>query len=352
MKKEIDFLGKKIGEGRPVFIIAEIGLNHNGDVMLAKKLIKAAKDAGCDAVKFQKRDVATLATKEFLDAPDLRFPAFGKTYRSLREHLEFNEREYRDLMAYAKKLDIAFFCTPFDIPSAKFLEKLGIKAWKIASHCVTHHALLEYIAKSGKPVIMSTGMTTLREIDQAVSIFKKYRTPLILLQCVSIYPTPPQFNNLRLIDLYRKRYDLPVGYSGHETLDVGYLPTLAAVARGAVVVERHITLDNDMMGLDHKVSVNPENFKKMVHEIKLVEAMLGSGNKKLLAGELLKRNQQIVSLVSAKRIPKGAKITPAMITHKGPGTGLRAYDAKKIIGKRSKIEIPADTLINLHMIKN
>lgn len=349
--KEIDFLGKKIGDKHPVFIIAEIGLNHNGDIRIAKKLMKEAKDAGCDAVKFQKRDVETLATKEFLDAPDLRFPKFGKTYRALREHLEFNEKEYHELISYAKKLNIPFFCTPFDIPSAKFLERMGVKAWKIASHCVTNHPLLEYVAKTGSPVIMSTGMTTPDEIERAVRIFKKHKTPLILLHCVSIYPTPPEHNNLRLIDLYEQKYNVPVGYSGHETLDVGYLPTLAAVARGARVIERHITLDNDMIGLDHKVSVNPENLKKMVREIRLVETMLGTGKKKLLPGELVKRNQQIVSLVSAKMIPKGTKITASMITHKGPGTGLRVYESGKVIGKTAKNNIPADTLINLKMLK-
>lgn len=350
MPKSIKIFGRQVGEGYPVFIIAEIGLNHNGSVAIAKKLIDVAKEAGCDAVKFQKRHVDSLSVREFLDMTDNRFPKFGKTYREVRNYVEFSENDFRVLKQYAEKKGIPFFITPFDIPSADLAERLGVELYKSASHNLTYHPLLAHIAKKRKPIIVSTGMATLAELDKAVRLLKKYKAEFALLHCVSSYPTVAELINLRTIDTLRRRYNVPVGYSGHEHLDTRHLPTIAAVARGACIVERHITLDNGMEGFDHKISANPEDLKRLVSHIRLVEKMLGTGKKKLLKEERIKRDQQRVSIVSARAIKKGTKLTKSHITFKGPGTGFAAYDAHKILGKKARVNIPADVLLTKRMI--
>ncbi|MDO8631201.1 MAG: N-acetylneuraminate synthase family protein, partial [Phycisphaerales bacterium] len=218
---------RDVGNGQPCFVIAEAGLNHNGELPLALELIDKAIEGGADAVKFQKRTVDVLAVADVLDAEDARFPSFGRTYRQIREHLEFDLDEYRELVAHAAKRGIPFLCTPFDVPALEFLERLALPGYKIASHSVTNLPLLERVAEVGKPVIMSTGMCTFEEIDRAVDVFTRRGTPLALMHCVSAYPTPMNQCNLRMVDALRDRYHVPVGYSGHE---LGYVPTLAAVA--------------------------------------------------------------------------------------------------------------------------
>lgn len=349
--KTIEIFGRKVGEGEPVFVIAEIGLNHNGKLDIAKKLIDVAVEAGCDAVKFQKRDVDTLALNSFLDTADNRFPEFGKTYREVRKACELSEAALSELKEYAHKKGIPFFVTPFDIPSAELLARIGVDAYKSASHNLTHIPLLEHLAQQGKPMIVSTGMATLAEVDLAVKTLKRYKTPFALLHCVSSYPTAAHLINLKTMDLLRLRYKVPVGYSGHEDLSTEHLPTLAAVARGACIVERHITLDNNMTGFDHKISANPADLKRLVAQIRLIEKMMGTGKKELLPEELVKREQQRVSLTSACAIAKGEKIKKEMICFKGPGTGLAAYEIKKILGKKAAQDIPADTHFTLKMIK-
>ena len=239
------------------YIIAEAGLNHNGSVEIAKQLIDLAIKAGADAVKFQKRTVEKLAVKATLDAPDDRFPEFGTTYREIREHLEFNMSQYQEIKKYAEGKGLDFLCTAFDTEAADFLEELGIKIYKLASHSATNIELLEYLAKTGKKSILSTGMADIDEIETAVQIFEKYKTPLLLLHCVSSYPTPLDECNLNMINVLKENFNLPVGYSGHE---LGYLPTLTAVSMGAVAIERHYTLDNNMIGFDHKMSLSSEDF--------------------------------------------------------------------------------------------
>lgn len=348
MPNNVNFLGHEIGEGRPTFIIAEIGLNHNGELKIAEDLIRAAKDAGCDSVKFQKRDVANLAVGSVLDAKDERFPAFGPTYRKIREHMEFDRGEFERLIACSDEAGLPFFCTPFDIPSAHFLEDLGMQAYKIASHGLTHLPLLEFVAATGKPVILSTGMASLDEIDRAVDVFKRRRTPLVMLHCVSSYPTPMEQANLRVMDMMRARYDVPVGYSGHE---VGHLATLAAVARGAAVVERHITLDRTMMGFDHKLSVPPEELKDMVREIRAIETTLGDGVKKLLEVEKITRAKYHVSWVTATPVKAGQVLAEEHLELKNPGTGIPAWRKSGLVGRKAKADIPADVLLEDNMLE-
>ena len=330
------------------YIIAEAGLNHNGSVLIAKKLIDLAAKSGADAVKFQKRTVANLAIKKVLDAPDNRFPEFGKTYREVREHLEFDMGQYKIIKKYAEKKGLDFLCTAFDPEAVDFLEELGIGTYKLASHSVTNIELLEYLAKKGKKSIMSTGMAEMSEIDTAVKIFEKYKTPLLLLHCVSAYPTPLSECNLNMINVLKENFGLPTGYSGHE---LGYLPTLTAVAMGAVAIERHYTLDNNMTGFDHKMSLGPKEFIDMVKGIRDIQKIQGTGKKIVSETEWITRNKYHVSMVSSQSISKGAVLSVDMVSYRNPGTGIPAKDAHKIIGKKATKDIGEDELLSLGMFK-
>lgn len=330
------------------YVIAEAGLNHNGSVEIAKQLIDLAVEAGADAVKFQKRTVDKLAVKASLDAVDGRFPEFGKTYREIREHLEFNMDQYRIIKEYTESHGLDFLCTAFDTEAADFLDELGISIYKLASHSATNIELLDYLAKTGKKSILSTGMAELDEIDTAVQIYKKYNTPLLLLHCVSAYPTPLDECNMNMINVLKERYDLPIGYSGHE---LGYLPTLTAVAMGAVAIERHYTLDNEMTGFDHKMSLNPKDFIAMVRDIRNIEKIKGTGEKHVSETEWITRNKYHVSMASSQEIPQGSELTADMVTYRNPGTGIPAKDAHRIIGKKAVQNISADELLSLDMFK-
>lgn len=331
------------------YVIAEAGLNHNGSVELAKKLIDVAVIAGADAVKFQKRTVDTLATKEVLNAPDERFPEFGATYGAIREHLEFSWDEYVELKAYCESKKIDFLCSAFDIQAADFLVRLGVESFKLASHTLTNLPLLRHVAKIGKPAILSTGMCEQEDIDTAVGIFADYNTPLVLLHCVSAYPTPPEQCNLAMMDALRERYGVPVGYSGHE---LGYLPTLASVTLGACAVERHITLDKTMTGFDHKISLEPDELIAMVRAIRVTGLTVGQGQKYISETEKITFNKYHVSAVAAQPIAKGTTITEGMVTYKNPGTGIAPKDAARIVGKIARQDILADTLLMVEMVES
>ncbi len=337
---------ESINESAGCYVIAEAGLNHNGSVKIAKQLIDLAFEAGADAVKFQKRTIDKLAVKVNLDASDDRFPEFGKTYREIREHLEFDMTQYQEIKQYTEDKGLDFLCTAFDPEAADFLEELGVEIYKLASHSATNIELLEYLAKTGKQSIMSTGMAELEEIETAVEIFQKYKTPLLLLHCVSAYPTPLDECNLKMISTLKESFDLPVGYSGHE---LGYLPTLTAVAMGAVAIERHYTLDNDMTGFDHKMSLNPEDFIAMVRDIRNIEKIKGTGEKSVSETEWITRDKYHVSMVSSQNISKGDELTVGMVSYRNPGTGIPAKDAHKIIGKKALKNISEDELLSLNM---
>ena len=330
------------------YVIAEAGLNHNGSVEIAKKLIDVAVEAGADAVKFQKRTVGKLAIKATLDSPDDRFPEFGKTYREIREYLEFNMEQYQIIKKYTEDQGLDFLCTAFDPEAADFLEELGIEIYKLASHSATNIELLEHLAKTGKQSIMSTGMAELEEIDTAVQIFAKYKTPLILLHCVSAYPTPIDECNLNMINVLKEAFNLPVGYSGHE---LGYLPTLTAVSMGAIAIERHYTLDNNLTGFDHKMSLNQKDFIAMVQDIRNIEKIKGTGRKNVSETEWITRNKYHVSMASSQDIPMGSKLTSDMVAYRNPGTGIPSKDAIKIIGKKALQNIPADELLSIEMFE-
>lgn len=339
-----------IGEGAPTFFIAEVGNNHNGDYYLAKRTIERAIEAGANAIKLQKRFIDEVFAKELREKPQTKDQVFGKTYGEYRRALELNMDEFVQLKKFCDAAGVVFFATPFDVKSADFLEEVGVPAYKIASFDVTNIPLLEYVAKKGKPMILSTGLSTLEEVDDAVHAILAHNTQLVILHCVGAYPTPDEKLNLMSIPFLQERYaPLPVGYSGHER-DV--LPSLAAITLGARCVERHITLDKDLPGPDHAtVSLEPEEFREMVQSARRIERALGNKGKQFLEEEAQVRQKHTKSIVAKIAIPKGAVIAADMIAFKSPGYGLKPKMAKAIIGKRMKTDIAADTVMtNDHIV--
>jgi len=329
------------------YVIAEAGLNHNGSLETAKSLIDLASIAGANAVKFQKRTVEKLAIKSVLDAEDKRFPEFGSTYREIREYLEFNFEQYKILKSYSESKGLDFMVTAFDEEALDFLDSLGVENIKLASHSLTNIKLLTYVSKKRKNIFLSTGMSDMEEIDLAVSILNNNKSKLNILHCVSAYPTPPEHCNLEMINILKKRYTLPTGYSGHE---LGYLPSLFAVLMGAEIIERHFTLDTKMIGFDHKISLGPDQLIAMIENIRSIPSIVGDGTKEILVNEKITRDKYHVSIVSANYIPKDTIITDQMIVYKNPGTGIPAKLSSKVIGKKTLTNIPSDTLISFDMI--
>lgn len=256
-----------------IIIIAEIGINHNGDIKIAKELIKVAKDAGCDAVKFQKRTINRVYTKELLDS--LRESPWGKTQRAQKEGLEFGLAQYQEIDAYCKGNCIEWFASAWDIESQKFLRQFNCKYNKIASALIVDKDLLREVASEKKHTFISTGMTEVGHIDRAVDIFRKANCPFELMHCVSTYPMEDEDANLNCIKTLRDRYKCDVGYSGHE---VGLAVSYAAAALGITSLERHITLDRAMYGSDQAASIEPAGFRQLVGAVRKIEKAMGTGN--------------------------------------------------------------------------
>jgi N-acetylneuraminate synthase len=276
----IDFGARRIGKGHPTYVIAEIGINHNGSVSIARQLIDAAADAGCDAVKFQKR------TPELCVPPaqrgQLRETPWGvMTYMEYRHRVEFDARAYETLIDHCHRRSIAWFASCWDEPSVDFIERLDPIGYKIPSASLTDDDLLRRFRTTGRPLMLSTGMSTLPQIDRAVALLE--HTPLLLAHATSTYPCPLGELNLRVIDTLRDRFECPIGYSGHE---VGLVTTIAAVCLGACFVERHITLDRAMWGSDQAASIEPQGFERMVKYIRDIELAMGDGVKTVYASEL------------------------------------------------------------------
>ncbi len=274
-------VGKKaIGTGEPVYIIAEIGINHNGDIEIAKQLMDVAVETGCDAVKFQKRTPEICVPEEQKSIPR-ETPWGSMTYFEYKKRIEFEQKEFEQIDAYAKKIGIDWFASPWDVPSVDFLEGFDVPCQKIASACLTDSELLTAINKTKTTTILSTGMSSMQEIDKAVSLLND--VPLAIAQATSTYPAEASELNLRAIQTFAEKYKVPVGYSGHER---GLQVTIAAVALGATFIERHITLDRSMWGTDHSASLEPEGLKKLVRDIRIIELALGDGKKKVYDSEI------------------------------------------------------------------
>jgi N-acetylneuraminate synthase len=263
-----------------IFIVAEVGINHNGDMSICKKLIDVAVDSGCDAVKFQKRDINEVYTQEFLDSH--RESPWGATQREQKTGLEFDADEYQEIESYCKKKNIEWFASAWDVNSQKFLRQFNSKYNKVASAMIVHTELLKEIASEGKHTFISTGMTTYDDIDKAVDIFKKANCPFELMHTVSTYPMKDEDANLNMINTLRDRYQCDVGYSGHE---VGLAVSYAAAALNITSLERHITLDRAMYGSDQSASVEQGGFQNLVGAVRKIEKAMGDGVKRTYEAE-------------------------------------------------------------------
>jgi N-acetylneuraminate synthase len=281
MAREIKLGNRLVGDGHPAYIIAEIGINHNGDLEIAKQMIDAAVHAGVDAVKFQKRTPEVCTPPE--QQKQMRETPWGYiTYLDYRYKVEFNEEQYREIDRYCKEKGIPWMVSVWDEPSVDFMEQFDTPAYKIPSASLTDHNLLRYARKTGKPLIISTGMSTMEQIRKAVQIIGTEN--LVIMHCTSTYPCEPEELNLRMIETLRREFpEVPIGYSGHE---VGLVPSAVAVALGACMVERHLTLDRAMWGSDQAASVEPGGFERLVKYIRVTEAALGDGVKRVYESEM------------------------------------------------------------------
>jgi N,N'-diacetyllegionaminate synthase len=326
------------------YIIAEAGVNHNGSLAIAKRLVEVAKACGADAVKFQTFKTEKLVTQGAEKAEYQKLTGSGQDsqYHMLKR-LELKVEEFKILVEYCRQLGIDFLSSPFDEESADLLESLGMKAFKIPSGEITNIPFLEHIARKGKPVILSTGMSTLGEVEEAVGIFRNSNSSsLILLHCVTEYPAPYGEINLKAMFTLRAAFGVEVGYSDH-TPGIELPP--AAVALGATLIEKHFTLDTGMEGPDHKASLNPEDFGLMVRAIRNVEQSLGDGIKRPAPCELKNRDVARKSVVAATRIEKGQPISMNILTVKRPGYGIQPKDIRKIIGLKARKTIERDEVL-------
>jgi len=326
---EIKIGNHLVGDGHPTYVIAEIGVNHNGILDYAFQLIDAAARGGADAVKFQKRNLEKLYPTKYLENSNVGEKNLNYLLPIL-QRVELSDDDYYRLVEFCEKKNITFLCSAFDEDSADFIESLGVPAYKTASADMINLPLLDHLTKKGKPIIASTGMSRWEEVVTTVDFLKARNAEFALLHCNSAYPAAFEDINLRFMDRL-KEFNVPVGYSGHER---GIAVSTVAAALGACIVERHITLDRTMDGPDHAASLEPQGFSKMVRDIRQVTQALGSGKEKYFTmGEILNREVLAKSLVATQTIQPGEEITREMITVKGPGQGLSPQRYTELIGK-------------------
>ncbi len=333
--KTFKIAGRIIGEGAPCFIIAEAGVNHNGDIKLARKLIDVASRAGADAVKFQTFQAEELVTETAEKAEYQKETTGSKESQfEMIKKLELSDESFKELFTYSQKKGIMFLSTPFDKGSVDLLDRLGVPAFKVGSGEITNLPLLKHIAMKQKPVILSTGMSTLDEVTEAIKVLKKEGSgEIALLHCVSCYPASAEDTNLRAMETLRRTFKLPVGLSDHTT---GIHIPVAAVALGACIIEKHFTLDRNLPGPDHRASLEPEELKQMVSAIRDVENALGNGIKRPAPGEEEIKRVARRSLVAKQDIPAGTIITGDVLDIKRPGTGIEPRLINLVIGKKAK----------------
>lgn len=345
----IDVSDRKVGPGQACFIIAEAGVNHNGDVELAKRLVDVAVGAGADAVKFQTFKAERLVTPKAPKAEyQLQTTDTAESQYEMLRRLELSVEAHRDLMVYCREKNILFMSTPFDKESADLLEELGVAVFKIPSGEITNLPLLAHIARKGKPMLVSTGMSYLGEVETAVhTIEQAGNQDLVLLHCVSNYPAEPADVNLRAMQTMATAFDVPVGYSDHTP---GIQVALAAVAMGACVIEKHFTLDRNLPGPDHRASLEPGELAELVQGIRTVEAALGQGRKEPAPSEANTAAVARKSLVAARDIPSGTVLTEEMIAIKRPGTGLPSVMHPYIVGRTLRVDVQLGDIIKFEML--
>lgn len=344
----IDVAGRKIGHGHPVFVIAEAGVNHNGELQLAEELVDAASEAGADAVKFQTFSADRLVTRTAAKAQYQQQTTGGQESQyTMLQRLELTIADHERLFARAQQRGVLFLSTPFDQASADLLFELDVPAVKVGSGDLTNLPLLRYLARHGKPIILSTGMAYLGEVEEAVHCIQEHSDAgLVLLHCVSDYPAHERDVNLRAMNTLARVFGLAAGYSDHT---LGIAIPIAAVALGACVIEKHLTLDRSLPGPDHRLSLEPRQFSAMVKAIRDVESCLGDGIKRPTASEQDVARAARKSVVSIVDISQGTAVTADMLAIKRPGTGIPPRDLEKIEGRIARITIPADTVLQWEM---
>lgn len=330
-----------------VFVIAEAGINHNGSIELAKKMIDAACEACADAVKFQTFNTEGLVTRNAKKAEYQvgNTRERGSQYEMLKR-LELKRDEFKQLANYAREKNIIFLSSPFDKDCVDLLDEIGVRTFKIPSGEITNYPLIQYIARKGKPIILSTGMSNLKEITKALNLIRKEGVKdITLLHCVSDYPAKTEDINLKVIETLRGVFGLPVGLSDHTQ---GIVIPIAAVALGACVIEKHFTLDRKLPGPDHKASLEPPELKEMIKAIREIEKALGNGVKRPTKNEEKIKKLARRSIVARVDIFKGSRITSDMLSIKRPGTGIGPRFLNSVIGKKTKHKIKKDTLLKLN----
>ena len=339
-----------IGESRPVFIIAEAGVNHNGDLSMAIELVDVAAHAGADAVKFQTFVAANAITADAQKADYQKLTTDAEESQlQMVQRLELSFDNFRRIHSHCAQRNILFLSTPFDFESVDFLADLDLPAFKVSSGDLTTHPLLEHIAKKSKPVILSTGMADLSEVEEAITVLRQAgNVQIALLHCVTNYPAEPIDINLRAMKTMEQKFGVPVGFSDHTT---GYEITLGAVALGAQIIEKHFTLSRELPGPDHPASLEPDELDSMVRSIRRVEASLGNGEKKPARSEASNALVARRSLVAARYISAGTVMDSAHISLKRPGTGLPPKMLSQILGRTARVDVSEGTLLQMEMFE-
>ena len=339
-----EFCGKILGTGHPMFVVAEIGFNHNGDVELAKRMIESAAESGADAVKLQTFVASEMISNTLMgDDPD--HPGNEIPFYEFFQRYELSREDYKTLMTHAQALNIPLFSTPFDGASLDMLVELGVPTLKIASPDLTYTPFLERVAETGLPVVLSTGMASEEEIAQALQALRKAKS-VILLHCVSNYPSQYEEMNLACMASLRQRFELPVGLSDH-TLD--NMSAVVAASLGAVMIEKHFTLDRKMPGVDQSISMQPEDLRELKSDILNVTKILGDNKKVIQKSEISIKQSARRSLVARVDIPSGTPLHPDMLVCKRPGTGIPPDELDHVIGKSAKVPLSAEQVITWEM---
>jgi N-acetylneuraminate synthase/sialic acid synthase len=345
MPRTLTIASKTISDDSDCYVIAEIGHNHQGNLDKARELFRAARDAGVDAVKLQKRDNRRLYTKAMYDKPYEHENSFGATYGAHREALEFGKKEYVELMAYAKELGVTMFSTPFDIPSADFLAELDVPVYKVASGDLKSLPLLEHIARFKRPMLISTGAAALEDIERTLDALLPINNQIAILQCTASYPTPPEEVNLRVISTLREAFpEQVVGFSDHYN---GIAMAFGAYILGARIIEKHFTMNRAWKGTDHALSLEPTGMRKLVRDLRRGRVALGTGVKAPFPSEASALVKMGKKLVAARDLPRGHRLAAADIAMKSPGDGLPPYHLPQLLGKALKRDLKEDDALSL-----
>jgi N,N'-diacetyllegionaminate synthase len=330
--EKLSIAGRLIGPAEPPYIIAEIGANHNGDMELCRRLIDAAKQSGVDAVKFQSWSKQSLISRAEY-ARNTRYAADHRvpTLEQAVERYQLTPEHHREIARHCRQRGVVFFSSCFSLPEVELLESLDTPAYKIASMDVNHLPLLRWVGQTGKPVVLSTGMATLGEVERAIEVLRSSGAgPVALLHCISVYPCPPELVNLRVLETWRQAFGLPVGYSDHT---LGNAVPLAAVALGACIIEKHFTLDHALEGWDHAISADPGELRQLVEGSRIIFAALGDSVRTVNVAEVEKRKAFRRRMVAVRRLARGERLTAADVEFKRPGTGIQPDELRYVLGR-------------------